>query len=60
MHFDTRLGKPAGVDRRITVGREHFDPTPCERERRRLARSREPDDENTTRQLQRRKNVKSR
>jgi len=60
MHFDARLGKPPGVDPGVAVGTDDLHPTSRQGERCRLTRPREPDDECTARQFQRRKNVKSR
>jgi hypothetical protein len=60
VHFDAPLGKPPGVDPRVAVGGDHLDPAARQGESRRLARPREPDDEDAAGELQRRKNVKSR
>ena len=49
--FDTRCGKPAGVDAELAVDRDGRDAAPGERERGRLSGPGEPEDERSVRQL---------
>jgi hypothetical protein len=58
--FDAGVGKPAGVDRRVSVGGDHVNAVARQSECRRLARPGEPNDEDVAGKRQRRKKVKSR
>jgi hypothetical protein len=58
--FDAGVRKPAAAHRRVPVGGDNFGAVASQGERRRLARTGKPDDEDAARERQRRKKVKSR